>query len=288
MGTCYLALEEGANRKTLYPLGEETWIVRSPANAISLDDPIVSRYHAKVSCQNGIWSIEDLGSTNGIIFDGNRVDKMVLNSGDVFQIGKTTCRFSEEKVQKGSDQLFQTIEILSSTGEEQSFLAEEGGSESWQQRIQKAIDRIPFFSPINEAECKRLIVTGSLYLFNTGESIIREGDSDRSIYIILDGRVRVFTQDYEDKEFDLAVLGPSDFFGEISFLTGKPRSSSVAALENSVIIEFTHENMEELVKKHPAVKKTLSEYCQDRQADLEEKRIKKVLMNDRQSVSPSR
>ena len=274
MNSCYLALEEGPIRKTFYPLRGETWIGRSPDNAINLEDPIVSRHHARVSCQDGIWLVEDLGSANGIISEGNRVDKMVLTSGDVFQIGGTNFRFIEKEIQKGSDQLFQTVEILSSTLEEQDFLAEKGGSESWQERIQKAIDTIQFLSFMNEAERKRLMDTGTLYLFNAGESIIREGDSDRSIYIILDGRVRVFTKDSKGEDFDLAVLGPSDFFGEISFLIGKPRSSSVVSLENSVLIEFTHASMEELVREHPVVKETLSEYCQDRLADLEEKRAR--------------
>lgn len=274
MNSCYLALEEGPIRKTLYPLRGETWIGRSPDNAINLEDPLVSRHHAKVNCQNGIWLVEDLGSANGIISEGNRVDKMVLTSGDVFQIGETTFRFIEKEIQKGSDQLFQTVEILSSTLEEHDLLAAEGGSESWQERFQKAIDTIQFLSFMNEAERKRLMDTGTLYLFNAGESIIREGDSDRSIYIILDGRVRVFTKDSKDEDFELAVLGPREFFGEVSFLTGKPRSSSVASLENSVLIEFTHASMEELVREHPLVKKALSEYCRDRLADLEEKRAR--------------
>lgn len=274
MASCYLALEEGPIRKTLYPLRGETWIGRSPDNAINLEDPIVSRHHARVSCQDGIWLVEDLGSANGIISKGNRVDKMLLTSGDVFQIGGTTFRFIEKETQKGSDQLFQTVQILSTTLEEQDDLAEQGGSESWQERIQKAIDTIPLLSFMNEAERRRLMDTGTLYLFNAGESIIREGDSDRSIYIILDGRVRVFTKDSKDEDCDLAVLGPCDFFGEISLLTGKPRSSSVASLENSVLIEFTHSSMEELVRDHPLVKKTLSGYCRDRLADLEEKRAR--------------
>lgn len=274
MNSCYLALEEGPIRKTLYPLRGETWIGRSPDNAINLEDPLVSRHHAKVNCQDGIWLVEDLGSANGIISEGNRVDKMILTSGDVFQIGETTFRFIEKEIKKGSDQLFQTVEILSSTLEEHDLLAAEGGSESWQERFQKAIDTIQFLSFMNEAERKRLMDTGTLYLFNAGESIIREGDSDRSIYIILDGRVRVFTKDSKDEDFELAVLGPSDFFGEVSFLTGKPRSSSVASLENCVLIEFTHASTEELVREHPLVKKALSEYCRDRLADLEEKRAR--------------
>ena len=176
MNSCYLALEEGPIRKTLYPLRGETWIGRSPDNAINLEDPLVSRHHAKVNYQDGIWLVEDLGSANGIISEGNRVDKMILTSGDVFQIGETTFRFIEKEIKKGSDQLFQTVEILSSTLEEHDLLAAEGGSESWQERFQKAIDTIQFLSFMNEAERKRLMDTGTIYLFNAGESIIREGD----------------------------------------------------------------------------------------------------------------
>ena len=274
MKSCYLALEEGAIRKTLYPLRREIFIGRSPSNAISLEDPLVSRHHAKVNCQDGIWMVEDLGSTNGIIFEGNRVDKMLLTSGDVFQIGETTFRFIQKEIQKGRDQLFETVELLSSTLEEEDYFGEAGGTESWQKRLQKTIDTIQFLSFMNEAERERLMDTGALWLFNPGESIIREGDSDRSIYIVLDGLVRVFTQISEEEDFELAVLGPGEFFGEISLLTGKPRSSSVAALENSVLIEFSHASLEQFLHEHPLVKKALSQYCRDRLADLEEKRAR--------------
>ena len=274
MKSCYLALEEGPIRKTLYPLRGEISIGRSPDNAINLEDPLVSRHHARVNCTDGTWLLEDLGSANGIIFEGNRVDKMVLTSGDVFQIGETTFRFIEKDIQKGRDQLFQTVEIFSSTLDEQNFLAAAGGTESWQDRLQTSIDKIQFLSSINEAERGRLMDTGTLCLFNDGTSIIREGDSDRSIYIILDGRVRVFTKDSKDEDFELAVLGPGDFFNEISFLTGKPRSSSVASIEDSVLVEFSHASMEEFVREHPLIKKALSEYGQDRLDDLKAKRVR--------------
>ena len=113
MENCYLALEEGPIQKTLYPLTDQATIGRSPDNAISIEDPIVSRHHARITCQDGVWSVEDLGSANGIIFEGNRVDKMVLTSGDVFQIGETTFRFIQKDAQERSDHLFQTLEIMS-------------------------------------------------------------------------------------------------------------------------------------------------------------------------------
>jgi pSer/pThr/pTyr-binding forkhead associated (FHA) protein len=273
MKNCYLALEEGAIRKILYPLTGPAVIGRSPDSTICLEDPIVSRRHARVSCQDGMWSVEDLGSANGIVFDGNRVDKMVLTSGDAFQIGEATFRFIEKNIRDASDQLFQTVEVASSTIEQHDLLSENGGSESWSQQIRTAIDAIPFFSFMNEIERKALMDTGILYLFDVGESIIREGDPSRSVYIILDGRVRVFTKDYQNEDFELAVLGPSEFFGEISFLTGKTRSSSVAALDNCVLIEFTYDRMQELVQEHPLIRNTLFEYCRDRLADLEQKRV---------------
>ena len=198
---------------------------------------------------------------------------MVLNSEDVFQIGETTFRFIEKEVLEGREQLFQTLEIISANPKNQGFSGEEGGSKSWKQQIQDTIETIPFFSVINQAERKSLMDTGTLYLFGPGESIIKEGDPGRSMYIILDGQVRLFTRDYKDEEFDLAVLGPSEFFGEISLLTGKPHLNSVAALENTVLIEFTHASMQELARENPAINKTLSEYCHDRLADLEKKRF---------------
>lgn len=281
MRSSYLALEDGPIRKTLYPLKEETTIGRSPDNTIHLEDPIVSRHHAKISCQDGVWSVEDLGSANGIIFDGNRVDKMILTSGDAFQIGGTTFRLIVREVQKVRGQLFQTLEILSSTTESEDLLVEQREGESWKERIHKTIDKTPFLSFINRADYEKLIENGILYLLNAGDSIIREGDSDQSVYIILEGRVRVFTKDNKEEDFDLAVLRPGEFFGEISFLTGKPRSSSVTALDNCVLIEFTHASMQKLMQEYPLVRQALSEYCQDRLADLQEKRARGLIEAER-------
>ena len=63
----------------------------------------------------------------------------------------------------------------------------------------------------------------------------------------------------------------SQFFGEMSFLTGKPRSGSVAAQDTSVIVELSYTSMRKVVKEHPTVKKVLVEYFQNRLGSTEEK-----------------
>ena len=104
-------------------------------------------------------------------------------------------------------------------------------------------------------------------LFSAAEMIIREGDPGRSVYVILDGRVRVFTRDNGDNELELATLGVGQFFGEMSFVSGKPRSSSVAALELSVVVELSYDSMAKVIENNQAVKEVLEEYHKIRKKD---------------------
>ena len=112
MKDAFLFLSQGPGPSTGYPLlGEET-IGSSPDNTISLDDETVSPNHARVSFQEGAWTVEDLGSASGIIFKGKRVNKVVLTSGDTFQIGSFTFHFTEADIPEARDQFFETVTIL--------------------------------------------------------------------------------------------------------------------------------------------------------------------------------
>jgi CRP-like cAMP-binding protein len=280
MKQSYLAFEIGSMQKTIYPLLGPTTIGRSADNTITLPDPTTSRNHARVIFADGKWVVEDMGSANGILISGERVKRVVLKSGDTFKIGGVTFRFIEKEISARSDQLFETVQILATTSEGLDFqVSEEKGQEKevqkgkpWSERLQEAVAAIPFFSPLKTDERKRLADEATLHVFNAGEMIIREGDSGRSIYVILDGQVRVFTRDHHGEELELALLEGSQFFGEMSFLTGKPRSGSVMALDASVIVELSYTSMRRVVKEHPTVKKVLVEYYQQRLGSTEQKR----------------
>jgi CRP-like cAMP-binding protein len=292
MKQSYLAFEIGSMQKTVYPLLGPTTIGRSADNTITLPDPTTSRNHARVVFTEGKWVVEDLGSANGILIGGQRVKRVVLKSGDTFKIGGVTFRFIEKELSTGSDQLFETVEILATASENLDFEVSEDKevekeaqkSRPWSERLQEAVAAIPFFSPLKADERKKLADEATLHVFNEGEMIIREGDPGRSIYVILDGQVRVFTRDHHGEELELAVLGASQFFGEMSFLTGKPRSGSVMALGTSVIVELSYTSMRRVVKEHPTVKKVLVEYYQQRLGSTEQKRAE-VGVDERTSDS---
>jgi CRP-like cAMP-binding protein len=273
MKDCFLTLDKGLGPNTVYPLmDDEISIGRSTKNMITLLGKDVSRKHTRLRFREGEWVLEDLGSANGIVCNGKRLDKVVLTSGDTFKIGDCTFRFIEREIPEARDQFFETISILSNSIQVQKLPEEKHVIEPWwQERLMDAISAIPFLSHLSEKERSKMVETATVHIFNTDEVIISEGDEGRSIYVVLDGRVRVFAKDYQDGELEIAVLKTNQFFGEMSFLTGEPRSASVVAEDLSLIIEFSYTSMCDIIKEHPPVKTVFLDYYHDRLDKTKEK-----------------
>ncbi len=92
--TRYLMLIEG-DTETLFTLHQRTSIGREPDNDIQVDTRFISRHHAVVHVGLHHTVIEDLGSTNGVVVNGQRVHRRALGDGDLVQIGKSRFRFFE-------------------------------------------------------------------------------------------------------------------------------------------------------------------------------------------------
>lgn len=70
-----------------------TRIGRGSDNDVQLEDPGISRNHAEVRRQGGDVTIVDLGSTNGVVVDGHRVQQARLEDGTSIVLGSTTLTF---------------------------------------------------------------------------------------------------------------------------------------------------------------------------------------------------
>ena len=73
-------------------------IGRSNESTIVLSDPMVSRSHARISLEKGQWILEDLGSANGTISDGQKMKRKSLRLGDSFQVGLNVFRVVDEEI----------------------------------------------------------------------------------------------------------------------------------------------------------------------------------------------
>ena len=61
---------------------------------LTLKDPNVSRQHAMVEFQNGVYFMVDMGSTNGVEYNGQRIARKQIAEGDVFKICDHEMRFT--------------------------------------------------------------------------------------------------------------------------------------------------------------------------------------------------
>jgi CRP-like cAMP-binding protein len=81
---------------------------------------------------------------------------------------------------------------------------------------------------------------------SAGEILFREGEQGSEMFVVRSGSVRVFVT-AENQEKTLALLGPGEFIGEMSVLTGQPRSATAVVHEDTELLVVGGKVLEEMV-----------------------------------------
>jgi tetratricopeptide (TPR) repeat protein len=129
---------------------------------------------------------------------------------------------------------------------------------------------IPLFADLSPEDFADFTKCMVFHTFPAGKAIIREGATGASVFIVTRGSVRVSTT-IDGKKIELAVLRSGDFFGEIAFLTGKPRTATVETVEESDILEVTEDDLKNLVAQKPHMKEIMQNYYEQRVASTLQK-----------------
>jgi CRP/FNR family cyclic AMP-dependent transcriptional regulator len=98
---------------------------------------------------------------------------------------------------------------------------------------------VPLFAGLDEqqlAVLARAIVRKSV---GRNARIIGAGDPTDSLFIVINGRLKVLMSDDQGREVILSILGPGEFFGEMGLLDDSPRSASVVSLEACELLTIT-------------------------------------------------
>ena len=107
---------------------------------------------------------------------------------------------------------------------------------------------VKVFSSVPEAQLVDLATIVESMEYEAGELIVRQGDLGNSMYIVADGKVRVFEGDTE-----LGVLGSRAVFGELAALDPEPRAASVEALEDCTLLRLEGESLYDLMSGNKEV-----------------------------------
>ena len=106
-----------------------------------------------------------------------------------------------------------------------------------------------------------------------GEGIIREGDPGHSIFAVISGQLQVVKvregeQPYTGLYWDvIATLGPGQWFGEASMLTGAPRNATVVAESPCELIELPKSGFEASLKREPEIVERLVDIMESRHSE---------------------
>jgi CRP-like cAMP-binding protein len=108
------------------------------------------------------------------------------------------------------------------------------------------------FSLLGPDELQKVLARATLRLFQDTEVVVFEGDPGDAIFIIKSGTASAHSHAFGD-DIELGTMDEGDVFGEIAFLTGKPRTATVTARGPLEVYEFTREAIIGIIDAHPEV-----------------------------------
>lgn len=108
---------------------------------------------------------------------------------------------------------------------------------------------IPDDAPMSPS-LRRLAARGIVRRFRRGTQFITEGDHGDTLFIVLEGRLKAFSEDIDGREVRYAEYGPGDYVGEMS-LDGGPRAASVATLAPSRLVMVTRATLQAHMSAEP-------------------------------------
>jgi CRP-like cAMP-binding protein len=132
----------------------------------------------------------------------------------------------------------------------------------------------PLFEDFSEEELLAFIHGLKLLTFAPGDVIITEGEPGQSVFILTTGRVKVFVRGRDHRSVPLGALGEGSFFGEISTLSGRPRSATITAAAACEILELDRASLDAISGSHPRVRSVLEAFSAARAADPEAARAR--------------
>ena len=132
--------------------------------------------------------------------------------------------------------------------------------------FQQHVPKSPLFEVLSGEERDALIKQMDLEQHDEGSIVIAEGDPGSSMYVIASGEVKVFTRAAGGKTASvyLAKLGEGDFFGEVSVLTGKPRTATITASQRTELLRLDKEKLDTALSKYPGIRKVLDDFYKRR------------------------
>lgn len=132
----------------------------------------------------------------------------------------------------------------------------------------RAIAAVPVCAPLGAEAHAALAEAVDERVYAHGEVIVREGDAGSSLFVVVDGRVMV-SVGTSAKQSDVATIEAGGYFGEMSLLTGAPRSATVTAKGDCLLLEIGGDTFRTWVANRPEVLEHVAQAATTRRLELD-------------------
>ena len=140
----------------------------------------------------------------------------------------------------------------------------------------KELHASTLFSSFEREALVEIIVSTELRSYDEGDIIVTEGEEGSSLFLIVGGSVKVFTRTEDGGNVALAELSAGDFFGEVSLLTGRPRTATITARTEVTAIELDRASVDRIAEGHSEVRQVLEDFYERRAQETVEAVIKRI------------
>jgi small-conductance mechanosensitive channel/CRP-like cAMP-binding protein len=128
------------------------------------------------------------------------------------------------------------------------------------------VESLDLLRPFTAAERAALAAAMVARDLRPGEVVVRQGDDGQSLYLVAEGVLEVRIARPEGVETVVERLFPGAVFGEMSLLTGQPRSATVAAATGALVLELGKAELDPLLQARPELAESLTAIMAERQA----------------------
>ena len=132
-------------------------------------------------------------------------------------------------------------------------------------RRRELLRSVDLFSVMNDAQRDALAEDLVIRHFGRGEKVIEAGAAGQTFYLVAEGTVAVMAGHPPQ---EVARLGQGQYFGEMSLLTGEPRSATVVAVDDALLLEFDRPTFGRLFADYPDLARQLSALLAQRRSEL--------------------
>jgi small-conductance mechanosensitive channel len=134
---------------------------------------------------------------------------------------------------------------------------------------ERLLEEVDLFATLPPELRHQVALSAPMAVYGSGEPVVRQGDDGQSMFVVLSGTVSVVLEPARE---EVARIQRGGYFGEMSLLTGEPRSATVLAVGDVVVVEIGADLFRRLAAVHPEAIEKVGTAAMVRRAGLEEVR----------------